>query len=517
MGLILLIACANVAALMLGQVDARASELAVRSALGANRRRLTQQLVAEALLVAAAAGALGAGLATAGFRVVARALPLGAWGEAAAPDWTVFASAMAIALIASLLVAVVPTVSLWRGHARGALARARTGGLEGRGGRLENGLVVAEVALAVLVASGAALLARSVTNLYAIDPGVRTEDVAVVDVMLGRGQRRAIDELTAALVALPGVRAAAVAQTLPLRGGGYNHPLEVERRPELRGMTTEFRVVTAGYLELMGFALRAGRTIGESDRHDTEPVVVINEALARAYFAGVDPIGERLGDGINGRFVRVVGVVANAAERRLTDGAVPARYVPVAQMPWVDQPQSLVIRAAPGVDPGALLDAARHTVERVVPGVAVRSVTTMSRVLDGAVGPARQVMALLSLLTALALTLGAVGIYGVIAHFAARRQRDWAIRVALGLPGARVVSHILGHGAALVAAGVGIGVAAAAALARLLASFLYGVGALDPLAFAAAAAALLVVGLLAALVPARRAGRVDPAVALREP
>jgi predicted lysophospholipase L1 biosynthesis ABC-type transport system permease subunit len=215
-------------------------------------------------------------------------------------------------------------------------------------------------------------------------------------------------------------------------------------------------------------------------------------------------------------FSRVVGVVANAAERRLTDAAEPVRYVALAQMPWVDEPQSLVLRAATGVDETSLLEPARRAIERTAPGVAVQGVTTMRRVLDTAVGPARQVRSLLSLLTGLALSLGAVGIYGVITHFAARRRRDWAIRVALGLPGSRLVASVVGHGALLVAAGIGIGMVAAAALARLLSSLLYGVHVIDGVAFATAGVAMLGVGLLAAFVPAWRAGAVDPMTALRE-
>ena len=523
MALILVIACANVAALMLGQLEARSTELAVRSALGANRRRLTQQLVAEAMLIALVAGTLSAGLAWSGFRVLARALPLGAWVDATAPDWSLLVSGVGIAVAAAVVMILVPTVSLrrWRSSGEaliGALGSARTGGLEGRGGRLENRLVVAEVALAVLIASGAAMLARSVANLYRIDSGVRTAGVAVVDVTARGGlSRERLDEtlsrLTTALAELPGVRAAAVAQELPLRGGGYNLPLEIEGRADVQGATTEFRMVTPGYLEIMGIALRSGRTIAEADRRDAERVVVINEALARKYFAGVNPIGQRLGD--DGGVARVVGVVANAAERHLTDAAEPVRYVPIAQMPWVDEVQSLVLQAAPNADPVLLLDAARHTVERVAPDFAVQGTTTMRRVLDGAVGPARQVMSLLSVLTGLALTLGAVGIYGVIAHFAARRRRDWAIRVALGLPSSRVVAYVVAHGALLVATGIGIGVVTAAGLARVLSSFLYGVGSVDPLSFAASGAALLAVGLLAAFIPAWRAGRTDPAIVLR--
>jgi predicted permease len=521
MALILLIACANVAALMLGQVHARSVEFAVRSALGASRPRLTQPLLVEALLIATAAGALGAALAWGGFTIVTRALPLGAWAESAAPDWRVFASAMAIALAAALLVILVPAVSLFRGDLRGVLSRGRTGGIEAKGERLENGLVIAEVALAVMIAAGAALLARSVANLYAVDPGVRTEGVAVVDVILGGRLNRArlehtLDELTTALVDLPGVRSVGAAQKLPLRGGGYNLPLRVTERPDIVGMTTEYRIVTPGYLESIGIPLRQGRTITRADRRDAERVVVINEALAQKHFGGVDPIGKLLGGDIGRTASRVVGVVANAVERRLTDSAEPVRYVAVAQMPWVDQAQSLVLRAAPGVDESSLLEPARRTIARVAPGVAVPQTTTMRRVRDAAIGPARQVVLLLSLLTALALTLGAVGIYGVIAHFAARRRRDWAIRVALGLPGSRLITHVVGHGALLVTVGIGVGVAGAAGLARLLSSFLYGVGAIDPIAFAAAGAALLGVGILAALVPAWRAGTTDPMIALRE-
>ena len=521
MTLILIIACANVAALMLGQVDARSVEFAVRSALGANRRRLTQPLIVEALLIATAAGAVGAAFAWGGFAIVMRALPLGAWAESASPDWRVFASAMAIAIIAAVLVVFVPTISLSRSDVSGLLSRVRTGGIAGRGGRLENVLVVAEVALAVMIAVGAALLARSVGNLYAVDPGVRTEGVAIVDVMLSarlnRGQLgQTVNDLTTALAQVPGVRSVGLTQTLPLRGGGYNLPIRVDERPDIKGMTTEYRIVTPGYLESAGIALRAGRTITAEDRRETERVVVINEALARKVFGGADPIGKLLGGDVGPRSSRVVGVVANAVERKLTESAEPVRYVAVAQMPWIDQAQSLVLRAAPGVDEVSLLEPARRAIARVAPGVAVQQATTMQRVLDMAIGPARQVVMLLSLLTALALVLGAVGIYGVIAHFASRRRRDWAIKVALGLPGSRVIAHVIGHGALLVTGGIVVGVGGAALLTRLLASFLYGVNAIDPLAFAAAGAALLCVGLLAACVPAWRAGMTDPLIALRE-
>ena len=518
--LILLIGCANVAALVLGQVDARSTEFAVRSALGARRQRLAQQLIVEVLLVAAAAGALGAPLAWFGFTVVTGAVPLGAWAESAAPDWRVFTTAMLIAVASALLVMIVPTVSLCRGDLRGVLNRIRTGSIQGGGGRLENGLVIAQVALAVIIAAGAALLARSVANLYAVESGVRTDGVAVVNVVLrGGGDRvrreQALTDVLTALREIPGVQSAGATQQLPLRGGGYRLGLRLPERPDLDELATEYRIVTPGYLESIGIEVRRGRAIGSADRRDAERVVVINEAFAKKYFAGVDPIGKLVRGDTNAPS-RIVGIVADAAEKRLIDSVEPVRYVALAQMPWMDEALALVLRAVPGVDETSLLEPARNALGRVAPGAALQQTTTMRRVLDAAIGPARQVVMLLSLMTALSLILGAIGIYGVIAHYAARRRREWAIRVALGLPGSRVISHVVGHAALLVTAGIAVGVAGAAALSRLLSSFLYGVSAIDPIAFATAGAALLAVGTVAAFVPALRAGMANPLMALRE-
>jgi len=525
MGLILLIACVNVAALMLGQVEGRASELAVRSALGATRGRITQQLVVEALLLGILAGAAGAGMAAAGFRMLAQALPLGAWSDAAVFDWTLFVVALAIAIVAVLLVALVPTLSLWRGGLRGAISGARTGGIEGRGGRMERGLVVAEVALAMLIASGAALLVRSVSNLYEIRPGIQTEGVAVIDVltsrtMNGNARVEAVHRIIAALEELPGVQGAASAMKLPLRGAGNSFGIGIEGRPEVeqRREFTFFRVVTPKYFDVMGMTLRSGQTFSGNEVWDVpeggEMQVVVNEAFAKKYFPDENPVGRRITGGY-GPPQRIIGVVSDVAEGRLTDELEPVRYYIQQQALWGNF-VSMVVKMQRPQDAEAILDDARAAVQRVAPEFAVQNVTTMQRVLDNAVGPARQVMSLLSLLSALALVLGAVGIYGVIAHFAARRKRDWAIRVALGLPGSRVVTHIVRQGIVLAIAGVIIGALGAAALTRLLSSFLHGVSSMDPLAFAVASIALLAIGATAAFVPARKAGMTDPALVLRE-
>lgn len=526
MGLILLIACANVAALMLGQVEGRSSELAVRSALGATRGRLMQQLVVEAVLVGIGAGLLGAALAAAGYRLLAGALPIGAWGENASFGWSIFAAAPVVAIVAVVLVLLVPAASLWRGDLRGTLTRARTGGIQGRGGRLERGLVVAEVALAMLIASAAALLVRSVANLYAIDPGITTNGIAVVDVtsspqmeMAPRLQK--VEELTRALGALQGVRSVGAAMKIPLRGGGDSFGVTIEGHPEAANTFTYFRIVTRDYFQTMGIEIRTGRTFDGSDLpialddSTAEMAVVVNEAFVQKYFPGENPIGRRIGDGFTSP-QRIVGVVADVKEAALTDEAAPVRYYLAGQAPWFGNVATFVLRTARPDDAVAVLDAARRTVQSVAPELAVQGTTTMGRVLDTAVGPARQIMSLLSLLSALALVLGAVGIYGVISHFAARRKRDWAIRVALGLSGSRVMRQIVGQGAALVGVGIAVGAAGTVLLARLLASFLFGVSTLDPLAFAAASAALLLIGIAAASIPARRAGTVDPALVMRE-
>jgi predicted permease len=521
MGLILLIACANVAALMLGQVEGRSSELAVRSALGASRGRLTQQIVVEALVVGLAAAVAGAAMAAGGFRILAHSLPIGAWGESATFDWTMFAAALLIAVGAVLLVVLVPAISLRRGELRGSMNSVRTGGIQGRGGRLERGLVIAEVALAMLIVSGAALLVRSVTKLYAIDPGIETEGIAVADVLSSRemesGTRlQKMEEIVAALRDMPGVRSVAAAMKIPLRGGGDSFGMTVEGGAAGERVNTFFRVVTPEYFATMGVRLRDGRLFDVSDQpSDSGGSIVINEASAAKFFPGENPIGTRLSGGFSGAWT-VIGVVRNVAEGALTDAVEPTGYYLARQVEWFGNAGTLVVRSATVGNEASLLDDVRRTINRVAPEFAVQQTTTMSRIMDVAVGPARQVMTLLALLSGLALVLGAVGIYGVISHFALRRKRDWAIRVALGLPGSRVVTSIVGQGVLLVAAGIALGAIGTIVLSRLLTSFLYGVSKVDPLAFTAASAALLAVGVVAAFVPARRAGSVDPALVLRE-
>lgn len=520
MSVILLIACANVASLMLGQLDAHATDIAVRAALGANRQRLIQQLAVESLLIGIVAGMMGAALAVIGFGVLVGALPLGALAENATLDWTVFWASMAAALVSALLVAVLPGVALWRGsNLQTMLSTTRTGGVGSRGGRLESGLVVAQMALAVLLAAGAGLLIRSVANLRGIDPGLNRDGVAVIDATMPvrlttEERRRAILTMLPALEAVPGVRSAAAAQKLPLRGSGDNWNITIVGRPPVNA-TTAFRMVTPGYFGTLGIPINRGRDFLPSDREGSEPVVVINEALTAKFFPGEDPLGKVLRTfGEAGE--RIVGIVGNTAEANLTDAPVPARYMLYQQVPYLYNQVSFVLRTD-SIEPASVLVDTRSAIGRESSQLAVQQMTTMKNIFDRALGPTGQVVTLVSLLAGLALVLGAVGVYGVISHYVVRRSREYGIRIALGQHPLLVVRQVVGRGAALVALGGAIGIALAIGASRLLASLLYGVQPTDPFAMAGAIAVLLTVGMLAAFVPARRASLTDPAVALRQP
>jgi predicted permease len=521
MVLILLIACVNVTALMLGQIEGRTTELAVRSALGATRRRLMQQLFVEAAMLGLAAAALGSALAVIGFRTLSAALPIGGWSASAGIDPWLFIGALALAVGASLLVTIAPVVSLARGDLQAVIGRARTGGIHGRGGRLERGLVVAEVALAMLVASGAALLARSVGHLYGIDPGIATKNRVVLDFIASAEvdapqRRQQMQALKAEVEKVPGVVSVAGAAKVPLRGRGNSFGMTIDGHPEFQGASTYFRHISLDYFRTMGMHVVSGRDFNGSDSFaDGTLPIVVNQALEKKFFPGRSAVGQV----VNGGFSvpqRIVGVVSDAAEGGLTDDFAPARYYLAGTAPWFVPQVSVIIQTANGINAAAVIDAARQAAVRATPGLALLGVTTMDHVLDEAVGPARQVMVLLSVLSALAILLGAIGVYGVISHFASRRRRDWAIQIALGRSAPEIVRHITGQGVGLALGGLVVGLVGIIGLGRLLASFLYKTSAVDPLSFVGASAVVLVIGAVAALIPAWRVGSIDPARTLRE-
>jgi predicted permease len=523
MAVILVIACVNVSALMLGQVDSRGTELAVRAALGAGRARLLQQLVVESLVLGSLAGLAGAALAAAGFRLLVLALPLGALTANASLDWSLFWIAMVVALVAATATAIAPSAAIARCDPQSRLGTMRTAGIAGgRGGRLETGLVVAQIALVLLLAAGAALLVRSVANLRAIDPGIDIDGIAVLDIVmpdtLEQSRRpRVIDEILRAVRGLPGIESAAATQRLPLRGSANNWGILVEGRPDLEATTTAFRLVSPDYFQTMGIEVRSGRGLLDTDRDAdaAEAAVVINQAVADQYFPGVDPLGRRIAFR-TGRWDRVVGVVGNVSEATLTPEPFPARYMVYEQVGRVGNTHTIVLRTAGRRDPAAILDSARLAIQAAAPGVAVQETTTMRHVFTRAIGPAHQVMSLLTLLGALAMTLGMIGVYGVVSHFVNRRQREWGIHLALGMAPPAVAGRILARGGAILLAGIVVGLAAFLALARLLRSFLYELSPTDLGAIGGATAILIAAGFLATFLPARRASRIDPAAVLRE-
>jgi ABC-type antimicrobial peptide transport system permease subunit len=324
-----------------------------------------------------------------------------------------------------------------------------------------------------------------------------------------------LSDMIPALEALPGVESAAVTQQLPLRHGGNNWGFHVEGIEPGDRTTTAFRIVTPGYLRTMGIGIRIGRDFTEADALSEEPLVVINESTQRTFFGAVDPIGRMVASGTGG-LARVIGVAEDAAEAGLTVAATPARYMLLSHVPSTALQQAVVLRTRAGVDPRSVFNAARSTIERVAPIVAVGSMTTMQDVFDTAVGPALQLKSLLVILGGLALLLGAIGVYGVVSHYVGKRRREWSIRIALGLRPSQLIGQIVARGGLLVAAGAVIGTIASLALMRVLATFLYDVTPADRTSLIVAMVTLLAAGMLAALIPAWRASRADPANVLRE-
>ena len=516
MGCIILIACANVAALMLGQIEGRAVELAVRAALGANRRRIAQQIVLESLGIGGLAAIVGAATAALTFRVLVTALPLGALSGRVTLDYRVFAAAFVIAIVAALIISFIPISALWRDQLRDSLVHARTSGI-GRGSRVAGALVVGEVAIALVMTAGAGLLGRSVARLYDIEPGVSRSGLAVIELVTPASLRmpdrqQLMQRVMSEISTIAGVTSVSMTQRLPLREG-WTAGMTIPGHPEIGRAGTLMRIVAPNYFETMGIRIARGRGITIDDVADREASVVISQKLADLYFRGQDPIGKEISTGF-GPMGRIVGIVDNVKESALTDSARAVRYLAYVQVPFMVPMQSLVVRTTG--DPERQLTVIQSSIHQTAPSIAIQNATTMSKDIDRAVGPARQVMFLLGLLTSFALVLGAIGIYGVIAQFVRRRGREWAIRMALGLSPVSVVTYVVTRGSRLVAVGVVLGLAGTLMMAKLLRPFLYGVSGSDPAALLIAIGTLVLVGVAASVIPACRAARVDPATALRE-
>ena len=533
---VLLIACANVANLLLARGAARRRELAVRTALGAGRGRLAAQLLAESGLLALAGGGAGIALAALGLRLVAAlGPPAVAVAAGTGLDGRALAFTAALCLGVTALAGLLPALQTTRPDLAELLrggARAGGGGVGRR--RTRQGLVVAEVALAVVLLIGAGLLLRSLVRLLGVDPGFRAAGVLTFELDRREDPSRdaprlaALFERTAErLRGLPGAVAVGGIAELPLTGveskaGLYIEGRPVPQRPE-EVMFTDSQEVLPGYFETMGIPLLRGRLLDAADTAGKPRVAVIDEAMARAYWPGEDPLGKRIRRATNPRhgddpanpWYTVVGVVGTVRHALGGGEPYPEVYRTAAQiLPALARPyMAFVVRTR--ADPAALVAACREAVRQVDPDQPLTKIRTLEQVVTESVAQRRFSALLLGLFAGLALALSAVGIYGVTSYAVAQRTRELGLRMALGARPGAVLGLVLREACRLAGAGVLLGVAGAVALNRAIASLLYGIGPTDPLTYLAVGAGLFLVALAAAWPPGRRATEVDPIEALR--
>ena len=520
-GLVLLVACANVANLLLVRATTREREVATRAALGASGGRVARQLLVESVVLAGLGGLAGVGLAAAAVRAVRSVDPdvLPRAGEVAL-DGAALGFALVVSVGTGVLFGLAPALRLARGNLQATL-RGAGRGVAGHAAaqRARGALVAAEVALSVLLLVGAGLLLRSFVALQRTDPGFEAEQVLTARLTLPSATYPDVDAnvapfqaaLLERLRAFPGVRGAALASTLPLSPSSYLS-FQIEGREPQPGEDLQPFDVSDDYFRTMGVRLLRGRAIGPQDGPGAPRVAVVDEEAARRFWPGRDPIGARITVGDSTQYQTVVGVVANVRQEGLAAKPYPQLYGAIRQDPT--RGVAVVVRAAG--DPAALTAAVRRAVAALDPTVPVYDVATMTQRVRRDVARPRATAALVAAFGAAALLLAAVGIYAVVAFSVAQRTREIGVRMALGASDRAVRVLVVRSGMAPVLAGLAVGIAAAPAAARALGALLYGVGALDPLAYGGAAAFLAVVALAATWAPAARATRVPPMAALRQ-
>jgi putative ABC transport system permease protein len=520
-GFVLLIACANVANLLLARASARQREIAIRYALGASRGRIIRQLLTESALLGLIGGATGFLLAFWGVPLLVSSLPadMPRVEEIAVDRW-MLAFTLAVSVFTGVCFGLVPAIQASRSTVQTSLK------IEERGataplGRASSLLVIGEVAIAVLLVIVAVLLIRSFTALLRVDPGFRTERIVTArvtppDIRYRRDENVRVfyDSLLARVAALPGVQSVEAVSHLPLSSRFGSFAFEVEGRPHVRGQgapTTGIRNVTLGYLRTMGVPLLKGRPLAGTDRENTPLVAVINETMARRHFAGVDPIGRRFRELSREAWTTVVGVVGDVRHEGLDEAAGLEVYRPFAQVPVRDM--SLVIRMSG--DPSPLAASLRAAVAEIDATVPISDVRTADQILARSVAAWRFTTFLHGAFALVALTLAAIGIYGVLSYAVSRRSREIGVRMALGAGRADVLRMVLGQALLLAATGTIGGVVAAFAVTRLLKTLLFEVSPTDVVTFTVVPLLLAAVACLAAYIPASRATRVDPTIALR--
>jgi len=530
---VLLIACANVANLLLARSTARGREFAVRAALGANSFRIVRQLLTESVLLAIAGGALGVVLAKWGLRAILAVLPdVLPRAEQIGLDGRVLLFTMGTSVLTGVLFGLAPALRLLKPDLQETL-KAGGRGASGARNRTQRVFVAAEIGMALVLLIGAGLMVRSLWALWAIDPGFDPRNAVTFSLSLTPGPDRTPAELRAkyrsALRAFEGVRGVShvsiLGGSLPMTGDS-DVPFWRDDRPRpanLHDMPQSlFYLVGPGYLPAMGIPLRRGRFFTDRDDERAPAVAVIDEAFAKKHFPGEDPVGKRLHLALLEIDAEIVGVAGHVehwglgnAEHQNLQSEI---YIPMFQLP--DKFWSLIANGAGfvartgGAAPGAVAGI-REAASRFDASAAIYGLRPMEEVVAGSIARQKMAMILLGILSALALVLSAIGVYGVIAYLAAQRTREIGVRMALGATRGDVLQLVLGQGMRIALAGIGVGVLAALGLTRLLAKMIYGVGATDPLTFGGVALLLTAVALLACYVPARRAMRVDPMSALR--
>ena len=529
-GFLLLIACANVANLLLARAEARQREMAVRAALGASRRRVLRQLLTESLVLTATSAAVGLGLAYAAVRFVAW------WNPADIPrvggvtlDVSVLIFTACVALCTSVLFSLAPALRALRIDLTDSL---KDGGQSASSGgarqRFRNGLVVAQMALAVLLLVGAGLMLRSLWSLQRIPIGFDPSNVLTLRVSLPQASYASPDEVVGfyerlidRVRALPGVRAAGAARLLPLGStiGDFGLMVEGYVPPPGTNAKGDWQIVTDGYLEAMGERLVRGRGIAPADTSGSQPVALINEEMGRRYWAGRDPIGGRfkIGGNPNRPWVTVVGIVADVRHNGITEVIKEKFYVPHRQwhLSTGNPIRSMALVVKTATDPISLVGPIRQEIRTLDVTLPVANVQAMDDVVGATLSSPRFTGFLLVTFAGIALALSAIGVYGVLSYLVSRRTREIGIRLAIGAGRAQVLRLVLGSGLLLALSGVGLGLTVALVAARLLRTMLYGVGPADPLTFVSVAVTLSLVALLSSLVPAWRASRVNPVVALK--
>jgi putative ABC transport system permease protein len=526
-GLVLLIACVNVANLLLARGAVRARELGLRAALGAKRGRLIRQLITESLLLGSLGGIAGLALAWGFHRgllaLVANRIPVPRLDQVAL-DLPVLAFTIVLAMATGLVFGFIPAVIA----SRDLNDSMREGGRHGAGPRSRRALatlVIAEVALSLVLLAGAGLLIRSFMRLQAIDPGFVSNGVLTARVQVpgsrypnGRQSSAFYSNVVERIAALPGVQDAAAVSFLPLSGPGIGTSFYPADRPEPaagEAPTTEVRPVTPRFFKTMGIPFVAGRDFGLADGGDAKPVAIVSEALARRYLTGENPIGKPLhvniGSRPGGTDYEIVGVVRDIRIASLDGEIRPAVYLPHTQLPI--GVMTFVART-PG-DPQSLITSVAGAVHALDAELPVAEVRTMDEVVDATLARPRVIAVLLTAFALMALALAGVGVYGVMAYSVAQRTREIGVRMALGATPQSVFRLVLGEGLRLVTIGVAAGLVAAGALTRLVETLLYDTPPLDPVTFALTAAVLMLVATLASYVPARRGTSVAPIEALR--